>query len=144
MTYMRRYLKMAVLDIVESDSVDSAATAKAAEAAAPKEKAPSASKAAKPPTPVQRKKAAEAEASADGEATPLQIRQLKKGIKTISDEFGSEHLEVGEFIANLSATTAKLAHSASDESKPFSKAECESAIRAIGEMREKLSAGERA
>ncbi len=144
MTYMRRYLKMAVLDIVESDSVDSAATAKAAEAAAPKEKAPSASKAAKPPTPVQRKKAAEAEASADGEATPLQIRQLKKGIKTISDEFGSEHPEVGEFIANLSATTAKLAHSASDESKPFSKAECESAIRAIGEMREKLSAGERA
>jgi hypothetical protein len=143
-TYMRRYLKMQVLDIVESDSVDSqdfeesADNAAKAEAAA--KKAPSASKPAsrKPATAAERKSAAKAVANADGAATSLQVRSLKSAIKKLKDEHGAEHPEVGQFIAELGASTDKFNHSASDEGKPFSKAECEAAIQKLGEMRERF------
>ena len=148
-TYMRRYLKMQVLDIVENDSVDnqdfegSAENAAKAETAA--KKAPSATKkpaSKKPATAAERKAAAKTVANADGAATPLQLRSLKGAIKKLKEEYGEEHPEVGQFVAELGASTDKFKHSAEDAEKPFSKTECEAAIKKLGEMREQFETEE--
>lgn len=152
-TYMRRYLKMQVLDIVESDAVDGQDFEKSADNAAKAEtaakKAPSASKPAakkpaakKPATAAERKAAAKSVANADGAATPLQLRSLKNAIKKLKEEHGEGHPEVGQFIAELGASTEKFAHSAEDADKPFTKAECEAAIQKLGEMREQFETEE--
>lgn len=140
-TFMRRYLKMQVLDIVEYDPTDATSREEVEKPAGePKVKVPSASKPAakKPATAAERKTAAKAVTNADGAATNLQLRQLKTAMKKLKDEHGEEHPEVGQFVAELSASTDKLKHSADDEGKPFSKAECEAAIQKLGEMREQF------
>ena len=150
-TYMRRYLKMQVLDIVEADSADATSREDIEKPEGePKEKAPSASKKAaaakparqKPATAAERKNTAKAVANADGAATPLQLRSLKNAMKKLKDEYGESHAEVGQFIAELSAATDKLKHSAEGEGKPFTKAECEKAIQQLGEMREQFETEE--
>jgi hypothetical protein len=153
-TYMRRYLKMQVLDIVEADAIDkqdfeeSADNAAKAEVAAkeapvkkavPVKKAPA--RAARPKTAKERQEIAADEAGADGEASALQVRQLKKAMKKLRDEHGEGHPEVGQFIAELSAKTGKLTHGEAGEGTPFTKAECERAIVALGEMRESFENG---
>ena len=152
-TYMRRYLKMQVLDIVENDSVDDKDFKESADNAAKAEteakKAPSASKPAakkpaakKPATAAERKTAAKNVANADGAATQLQLRSLKNAIKKLKDEHGENHPEVSQFIAELGASTDKFNHSADDADKPFTKAECEAAIKKLGEMREQFETEE--
>ena len=81
-------------------------------------------------------------ANADGAATPLQMRSPKTAIKKLKEEHGEEHPEVGQFIAELGAATDKFKHSAEDEGKPFTKAECEQAIQKLGEMREQFETEE--
>ncbi len=49
---------------------------------------------------------------------------------------------MSQFIAELSANTDKLKHSADDADKPFSKTECEAAIKKLGEMREQFETEE--
>lgn len=150
-TFMRRYIKMQVLDIVEFDPTDATSREEVeAPAAAPKEKAPSASRkpaakkpaAKKPATAAERKSAAKSVANADGAATNLQLRQLKNAMKKLKDEYGEDHPEVGQFVTELSASTDKLKHSADDADKPFSKTECEAAIQKLGEMREQFETEE--
>lgn len=149
-TYMRRYLKMQVLDIVEHDATDQVKRDEVEQPEGePKEKAPSASKPAakkpaskKPATAAERKAAAKSVANADGAATPLQLRSLKNSMKKLKDEYGEDHPEIGQFIAELGASTDKFKHSANDEGKPFTKAECEAAIQALGEMREQFETEE--
>lgn len=154
-TYMRRYLKMQVLDIVEADAIDkqdfeesadNAAKAEVAAKEAPVKKAVPVKnvpvkKASRPKTAKERQEIAAGEAGADGEASALQVRQLKKAMKKLRDEHGAGHPEVGQFIAELSAKTGKLTHGEAGEDAPFTKAECERAIVALGEMREQFENG---
>lgn len=141
-TYMRRYIKMQILDIVENDSVDSTSREeieKEAESAEePKQKAPSASKkpvstqtesevTAKPKTASERKSAAKSVTAADGSATALQLKSLKKCIKTVVDAYGDGHPEIGQYVAELSLKTNKLVD--------ITKAEAESAIQKLGEFK---------
>ena len=158
-TYMRRYLKMQVLDVAEADAVDSQDFKESADNAAkaemeakadtsvkksvPVKKAPAKKAAAKrPATAGERKAIAAEEAGADGAASSLQVRQLKKAMKSLRDAHGKGHPEVGQFIAEISASTGKLTHGEAGEGTPFTKAECERAIIALGEMREKFEKGE--
>jgi hypothetical protein len=148
-TYMRRYLKMQVLDIVEADAVDSGEAAKPAREH--KEKAPSASAPAKKPatrkkpaTEAERKTAAKEITNPDGPATKLQVKSLARTMKELRDEHGDEHPEVAQFIAELSAATGKLEHSAGDSGKPFTRAECADALVALGKMREEFESGKEA
>lgn len=139
-TYMRRYSKMQVLDIVEPDKVDKADWAgnadNAAKAEAAEKKAPSASRkpavaskptARKPVAASQRKAVASKVTDADGSATALQLKALKKSIKTVVDEYGESHPEVGQYVSELSAKTDKL--------KNISKTEAEAALQKLGEMK---------
>ncbi|WP_165170621.1 ERF family protein [Adlercreutzia sp. ZJ242] len=139
-TYMRRYLKMQVLDIAEHDEVDSTnwdeAASNAAKAEAAEKKAPSASRKPaakkpaaprKPATASERKSAAAKVTDADGAATTLQLRNLKKNIKVMVDKYGDEHPEVAQYVAELSAKTGKL--------KTITKREAEAAIQKLGEMK---------
>lgn len=135
-TYMRRYLKMLVLDLVEADKVDSVDREGAEEPAKPKSsktKAPSASKpaakvpakkASKPASASERGAAAENVSDPDGPANPLQLRALKSTIKKVSEAHGKGHPEIGQYVSALAVETDKLQN--------ISKARCEEAIRALG------------
>ncbi len=132
-TYMRRYLKMLVLDLVEADKVDSVSREEVEAPAEPKSskrKAPSASKPAakkeskKPASKSEREAAAESVTGADDPANPLQLSALKKTIKTTMDKYGGDHPEVGQFVAALAAKTDKL--------KTITKSQAEAAIRKLG------------
>ena len=136
-TYLRRYLKMQVLDLSEPDEIDASA------GEPEKEKAPSASKtetkatvktapkkSAKPATATERKKTAKKVADADGDASGLQVNQLKKSIRKMMDSYSESHPEVGAYVTQLGAETDNL--------KNITKALCEQAIRDLGEMKEKI------
>lgn len=137
-TYMRRYLKMLVLDLVEADKVDSVDREGAEEPAKPKSsktKAPSASKpaakipakkASKPASASERGAAAESVSDPDGPANPLQLRALKSTIKKVSEAHGKGHPEIGQYVSALAVETDKLQN--------ISKARCEEAIRALGDF----------
>lgn len=148
-TYMRRYLKMQVLDIVEHDATDEVSREDIEQPASePKEKAESATetqaaatvtttdekparkRTQKPPTQSERKQTAKRLANADGAATPLQVKQLQKTLRTLMDSYGDEHPELGAYVTTLGAETSNL--------KSITKARCEQAIRDLGEMREKF------
>ena len=136
-TYLRRYLKMQVLDLSEPDEIDAGA------GEPEKEKAPSASKteikatvktapkkASKPATASERRKAAKKVSAPDGEASGLQVNQLKKNIRKMMDTYSETHPEVGAYVTQLGADTDNL--------KNITKARCEQAIRDLGEMKEKF------
>lgn len=123
-TYLRRYLKMQVLDLSASDVLDAELDPSS------KEKAESASKPAKPATASRRKAAAKSIAAADGEATQLQKRQLKKALTSLKKEYGNDRPEVGAFVAEIGVETENLEH--------VSKARCEEIIQKLGEMREQF------
>lgn len=154
-TYMRRYLKMQVLDIVEHDATDEVSREDIEQPVGePKEKAPSATetpvsatvststgdkpsaakaprkRAQKPVTQSERKQTAKALTNADGAATPLQVRQLQKTLRTLMDAYGDDHAELGTYVAELGAETDNL--------KSITKARCAQAIRDLGEMKEKF------
>ena len=148
-TYIRRYLKMQVLDVTEPDAFD-------AELGRPlpsdKEKAASATEVAvsaevttstdnksttakesgktaqKPPTPASRKKTAKTLAGADGKASALQIKQLQKIVRTLMDTYAEDHPELGVYVTELGSKTNNLEN--------ITKAQCEQAIRELGEMKE--------
>ena len=135
-TYLRRYLKMQVLDLSEPDEIDGGAGAPE-----PKEKAPSASKSeqkatvkaapkkARPATASERKKTAEKVANADGPAGKLQVAQLGKQVRKMKDAY-PDNTELSAYLAELGAETDNL--------KNITKARCEQALRDLGEMKEKF------
>lgn len=143
-TYMRRYLKMLVLDIVEADKVDSVdredveapAPAKPAKAKAPSASKPKAGakKSQRPATASERDAAARSVSDPDGPANPMQLGALKKTIKNVMEKHGAGHPEVAQYVSELSVETGKL--------KDISKARCEEAIRALGELAAKFEEGE--
>ena len=78
-TYMRRYLYMLVLDIVEADPIDK-------NIAKPSEDSPTPKKSNKPATPAERAEAKEELIDADGTATDTQIKSIKKGLKKLREK----------------------------------------------------------
>ena len=78
-TYIRRYLYMLALDIIESDGIE-AVTDK------PEDKSPTPKKSNKPATPAEREKAKDELIAKDGEATDTQIKSIKRGLKKLRDK----------------------------------------------------------
>lgn len=94
-TYLRRYLYMMVLDIVEQDDID------ATIGATPKEDEPTKAKNKPPATPKDRAKAKETLTSADGDATKEQISTLKVVCKELIENDDS----MEEFVQQIALKT---------------------------------------
>lgn len=109
-TYMRRYLYMIAMDIVESDSIDS----ELGKDEPVKPKAPA--------TPAQRAEVKEELTSPNDNATPLQIRGLKKVLKDLKDKDPSKE----EMIAKIAVETKGFTE--------INKSDCEKLIERITEM----------
>lgn len=115
-TYMRRYLYMMAMDIVEHDDIDAALGAD--ESAANEEPTPAPKKKEKkqkpPATPADRKAAKKELTKADGNATEEQITSLKAVCKTLMDK-DEEQEEFVQQIALKTEGFTKIAASACDE-----------------------------
>lgn len=77
-TYVRRYLYMLMLDIVEADTVDAISDKP--------EEAPKAKKSNKPATPEKREEIKKELIDEGGEATEVQIKSIKNGLKKLRDK----------------------------------------------------------
>lgn len=111
-TYMRRYLYMIAMDIVESDSID----ANIGKDEPVKAKAPA--------TPEQRQEVKEELTATEDNATTLQIRGLKKVLKELKDKDSSKE----EMIAKIAVDTKGFTE--------ISKSDCEKLIERITAMLE--------
>lgn len=136
-TYLRRYNKLKILDLTETDANEANSGAEeektpaksASEPAKPVRKTTTRKSAAKPATEADKKEAAKKVTNASGKANNLQVTQLKKAIKTLKSEHGDKP-EVSAYITELGASTNNL--------KDITKTQAEEAIQAIGEMKEKF------
>lgn len=129
-TYMRRYMKLVVLDVSEPDDVEF--DAKPDPKPEPKA-APRPSRASKPAEAQGRKEVADGIAAKDAPAGDMQLRQLKKSVKRLHEYVG-EHPEAQAWIADVSLKTEKLTK--------VTKAECERYITEIGDMVASYEGGE--
>ena len=102
-TYMRRYLYMLCLDIVEADAFD--ATSGKTDPDTVKDKAPKKSK--RPATPAERAEVKEELISQDGEATNTQIKAIKNGLKKLRDKDGDYEKYIGASVKRLKAGITK-------------------------------------
>lgn len=112
-TYMRRYLYMIALDICESDGIDSGAN-----------DAPPPEKPKAPATAAERAETKKNLTDSKGNASGLQIRQLKNVLKKLKEADPSKE----EMIANIAVET--------DGFKNISKEDCEALITRISAMLE--------
>ena len=117
-TYMRRYLYMIAMDIVENDSID-------ANIGFEKPKTQ-----IKPATPEEREKIKKEITAPEGNATPLQIKSLKTVLKKLKD--ANPHRE--EMIAKIAIETKGFTS--------ISKADCEKLIEKTNKMLEKETKNE--
>ena len=113
-TYMRRYLYQMALDVVEVDEIESGATPTSAPAA-PAPKAP-------PATPETREEVKKQLTNAEGNATSLQIKQLKAALKKLIEIDPSKE----EMVAQIAIQTQSF--------KVISKADCEQILSRVSEM----------
>lgn len=128
-TYLRRYLWMAVLDITEPDDIDanlgSDDQAEEEEIPAPnpetakKEKK---KKSAAPATPKEREEAKKEMTGTDGQADELQIKALKEACKTLMDKDSDQE----EFVQQIAMKTNGFTN--------VTRAACEQLIQNLGEM----------
>jgi hypothetical protein len=119
-TYMRRYLYMIALDICEPDEIDSGLKAPTIPTVAPTVAAP----VAKPTTsaPINLAPAEKPLTNADGNASEIQINQLKEVLKKLREADPSKDDLVGKIAVETKAFTV------------ISKADCEALTIKIGEM----------
>lgn len=110
-TYMRRYLYMIALDICENDDID--ASAGTSSSSSPK---------AAPATPEQRQEVKKELTAPSDNATPLQIKGLKKVLKKLKDTDPTKE----EMIAKIAVQTEGFT--------VISKADCETLIQRITKM----------
>ena len=125
-TYMRRYLYMIALDICEPDEIDSGLKGTPAPAVGgiPTAPAPIATPtpvAAPTPAPINLAPAEKPLTNADGNASEIQIKQLKEVLKKLKDADPSSE----ELIADIAVKTKGFTE--------ISKANCETLIVAIGD-----------
>ena len=97
-TYMRRYLYMLCLDIVEADAID--ATIDKPNAEAPK--AETTKKSKKPVSQEKRQEVKEELINQDGEATATQVKAIKNGLKKLRNKEG------GDYEAYITACVKRL------------------------------------
>jgi hypothetical protein len=103
-TYVRRYLYMLILDIVEADALD--ATSGKADPETGKTEAPK--KSNKPVSPEKREKVKEELINQDGEATDTQIKAIKNGLKKLRDKEGGDYESyIGASVKRLKAGITK-------------------------------------
>lgn len=112
-TYQRRYLYMAALDITESDALDGAA---GAPTPTPAPKAP--------PTPEQREVVKNELTNAEGNASDLQIKQLKNALNQLRAKDPSKD----EWIAQVAVATKGFT--------VMTKTDCENILTKVSEMLE--------
>lgn len=112
-TYQRRYLYMAALDITENDTLDGTA---GAPAPAPAPKAP--------PTPEQREAVKNELTNAEGNASDLQIKQLKNALTQLRSKDPSKE----EWIAQVAIATQGFTK--------MTKTDCENILTKVSEMLE--------
>lgn len=113
-TYMRRYLYMIALDICESDGIDSGVN----------DAPPPAEKPKAPATPAERAETKSKLTASKGNASNLQIKQLKNVLKKLKDADPSKE----EMIANIAVQTEGFT--------VISKEDCEALIERITAMLE--------
>ena len=113
-TYMRRYLYMIALDICESDGIDSGVN----------DAPPPAEKPKAPVTPAERAETKSKLTASKGNASTLQIKQLKNVLKKLKDVDPSKE----EMIANIAVQTESFT--------VISKEDCEALIERITAMLE--------
>lgn len=102
-TYMRRYLYMLCLDIVEADAFD--ATSGKTDPDTVKDKAPKKSK--RPATPAERAEVKEELINQDGEATNTQIKAIKNGLKKLRAKDGDYEAYITSCVKRLKAGVTK-------------------------------------
>jgi hypothetical protein len=128
-TYMRRYLYMIALDICEPDEIDSGlkATPTMATGGIPTTPTPIATPTAPvaaptTPAPINLAPAEKPLTNADGNASEIQIKQLKEVLKQLKAAYPSKE----ELIAKIAVETKAFT--------VISKADCEALTVKIGEM----------
>lgn len=122
-TYMRRYLYMLILDIVEADGIDAAAPEKDEK---PPETAKKPSKASRSAAAEKRTAAAAALAAPDGQASELQISGLRSALsELLKADPGQE-----DFIQTVMEKTDCLEN--------VTKKQCEELTRGVSEMLEEI------
>ncbi len=103
-TYLRRYLYMMCLDIVEADAFDATQGKPDAESG----KAAKAAKNNRPATPEQREEAKKELIDEDGAATEVQIKSIKRGLKALREkDFNKHEAYVTEIVKKIRAGLKK-------------------------------------
>jgi hypothetical protein len=95
-TYIRRYLYLLMLDIVEADAVEAVTDKPATDAPAPK-------KQTRPATAAEREETKAELIDQDGEATATQIKAIKNGLKKLRDKNDSYEAYVTASIKRIKA-----------------------------------------
>ena len=117
-TYQRRYLYMACLDIVEADAFD--ATQGKPDPETGKTEAPK--KATKPASPEKREEVKKDLIDESGEATEVQVKSIKNGLKKLRDKDAEKYDKyVNEIVLRLK-----------DKENPLKKADAENILIEIG------------
>lgn len=132
MTYTRRYLYYLALDVCEPDQVDAAAPVEdGKDTNVPSKPATVSIKApAKPATPAQREEVKKELTAPDGDATELQIKQLKSALKTLRDKHPDD--DTRSFIREVGLKTGGFTN--------VTKKDCEALMIEIGERMEATNA----
>lgn len=115
-TYMRRYLYMIVLDICESDGIEPTidnTTNKPENAPAPTQHAPA--------TPEQREEVKQTLTNAEGNATELQLKQLKAAMKKLREKDPSKEDVISQIAIETKGFTT------------ITKSDCEKIMNKVGE-----------
>ena len=129
-TYMRRYLYQIALDIVEVDEMESGLMPNPAKPittpnTAQTANAPATQSAPKIPVSAEKREAVAHELAApEGEATPLQVSQLKKKLKDLRTKTNGDKA-VEEWIAKIAVDTAGF--------KNVTKAQCEEILKQVAQ-----------
>ena len=122
-TYMRRYLYQIALDIVEVDEMESGLMPNPT-TSKPVTPAPTATAPKIPVSPEKREAVAHELAAPDGNATSLQVTQLKKKLKDLRTKTGNSK-EVEEWIAKIAVETKGFTN--------ITKSKCEEIIQEVVE-----------
>lgn len=99
-TYIRRYLYMLMLDIVEADAIE-ITTGKNEEPVKPVKKA------SKPKTETERQEIAKDLIDSDGEASDTQIKSIKRGLKKLREKDGSYEEYIAQSIKQIKSGLSK-------------------------------------
>ena len=103
-TYIRRYLYLLALDIIESDGIEETAGKADGEETTP---APTVKKTNKPATTTEREEIKGELIDEGGNATPTQVKALKNGLKKLRDKDEKYESYIGEIVKKIKAGMSK-------------------------------------